>query len=324
MTTITIEQAGLFQVAHIHSGNLKEDKTHDNTEETEKKKLIDYTDFFAKNPHYREYQRERFNWLRQFTANLTHTQNAPLIGRGEKFISHDGNSILTVKANKITATNKNGEPDIKAMLDLAEAHGWQSIRLPKMLGKGSRAYRQELWLEAKRRGIEVENYKPSQKEEQKLAGLLAKEQDNQALKIVPTKEVSVSLKKDKGDDFAHGGNAAPATVAANSHDEALKNHSLSQQEAHTQLMNVLNEFFPFDSPSYNDAETKMAEHLADIYSQNKVVTTKDIKNTRAMYQAKMPQMREQYFQATQHEQYKEKTAQHTKQQSHDKNKELAR
>ncbi|MBQ9258414.1 MAG: hypothetical protein IJ187_00995 [Neisseriaceae bacterium] len=308
MTTITIEQAGLFQAAHINLGNLKEDKTHDNTEETEKKKLIDYTDFFAKNPHYREYQRERFNWLRQFTANLTHTQNAPLIGRGEKFISHDGNSILTVKGNKISATNKNGEPDIKAMLDLAEAHGWQSIRLPKMLGKGSRAYRQELWLEAKRRGIEVENYKPTQAEEQKLAGLLAKEQDNQALKIVPTKEVSGSLKKDKGDD----------------HNEALKDHSLSQQEAHTQLMNVLNEFFPFDSPSYNDAETKIAEHLADIYSQNKVVTTKDIKNTRAMYQAKMPQMREQYFQATQHEQYKEKTAQHTKQQSHNKNKELAR
>ncbi|MBR2252345.1 MAG: hypothetical protein IJ881_08125 [Neisseriaceae bacterium] len=307
MSTLTIEQADYFQAA---TGNLKnEDKAKKKIQDTqEEKKTVDYTDFFAKNPHYREYQREHLNRLRQFTANLTRTQNLPVIGRGEKFISHDGNSILTVKGNKISATNKNGEPDIKAMLDLAEAHGWQSIRLPKMLGKGSRAYRQELWLEAKRRGIEVENYKPTQAEEQKLAGILAKEQDNQALKIVPTKEVSGSLNVDSERQPEKSLTQETLSGSLNEKgketDNALKEHSLSQAEAHKALMGVISEFFPHDSPNYKDAEVKLDHCLAEIYGKGKSLKSSHIKYTRNDYANKMPAMRERYYQATQNEQGK--------------------
>lgn len=329
MSTLTIEQADYFQAATI-TGNLKEeDKAKKKAQDTqeEEKKAVDYTDFFAKNPHYRQYQREHFNRLRQFTTDFTRTKNLPLIGRGEKFISHDGNSILTVKGNKITAENKNGEPDIKAMLDLAEAQGWQSIKLPKFLGKGSRSYRQELWLEASRRGIEVENYKPTKEEQQKLAGLLANEEkakqalEDEPIKIVPKEEQSGNLNKDS----EKSKNSGSLNV-----NEALKEHSLSQAEAHKMLMGVIGEMFPHDSPNYNDAEIKVDQCLAEIYGKGKSLKPAHIKFTRNNYANKMPAMRERYYQATQNEQGKVRTQQHTQQQNihqhkqHNKQMELGR
>ena len=309
MSILTIEEADYFQAA---TGNLKEEDKRTQ----EEKKTVDYTDFFAKNPHYRQYQREHFNRLRQGMANLTHTQNLPLVGRGEKFISHDGNSILTIKGKKITAENRNGEPDIKAMLDLAEAQGWQSIKFPKLLGKGSKAYRQELWLEASRRGIEVQGYKPTKEEQQKLAAVIAKdkehaeEQTDEGLKIVPIKEHSDNLNNEKDNEKSK--NSGDLNV-----DNELKKHSLSRQEAHKALMGVVGEFFPHDSPSYNDAEVKLDQCLAELYGKGRSIKPSHIQHTRQDYASKMPAMRERYYQATQNEQSKARvTEQQQKQQQH--------
>ena len=279
MTTLAIEQADDFQTSLL--GNLKK-KNIQIKQADEEQRTVDYQPFFEKNPHYR-------------TDNKKSS-------RSDKFISHDGNSILTVKTGKITAENKNGEPDIKAMLDLAEANGWQSIKFPKFLGKGSKEYRQAVWLEAKRRGIEVENYKPTKLEEQHLSALLAndKKEQNQPLEIVPkdnTQSVEKNLEKMVQD----------ISGSLNKKDKVLQANALSQKEAHNEMVGVLNEFFPFDSPNYNDAEQKISDHLAEIYSKGGAVTHQQIKSVREQFKAMQPKIRQEYYQATQHEQSKMKT-----------------
>ena len=265
MTTLAIENAADIQ-ANL-SGSLKKKNIQIKQAEP----------FFEKNPHYRIHDKKT-----------------------NQFVSHDGNSILTVKTGRITAENKNGDPDIKAMLDLAEANGWQSIKFPKFIGKGNKAYRQAVWLEATRRGIEVENYKPSKQEEQQLAAMLAndKKEQDQPLKIVP---------KDKSVEKNLEAMVKDISGSMNKKDQVLLANALSQKEAHNEMMSVVNEFFPYDSPNYNDAELKIADHLAEIYNKGGAVTHKQIQSTREQFKALQPKIRQEYYQATQHEQHKVKS-----------------
>lgn len=93
----------------------------------------------------------------------------------------------------------------------------------------------------------------------------------------------------------------------NKKDQVLLANALSQKEAHNEMMNVVNEFFPYDSPNYNDAELKIADHLAEIYNKGGAVTHKQIQSTREQFKALQPKIRQEYYQATQHEQHKVKS-----------------
>ena len=225
MNTYTIENADLTQetgVIKTSSGNLKAS-------------TVDYTLFFKKHPHYAVNSREVKKWVRSNQM---------------RFVSQDGNSQITVKKNSITAQTQNGKPDIAAMLDLAQANGWKSIKLPKVFGRGSKEFRHAVWLEASKRGLEVQGYKPDALEKQALAAAIQKEQDK-PLEFVP---------KD-------GSNIQPE----NSNDISLMNHSLSQEDAHKKMMSVLSEFAPADSPAYNDIEKAVERGLADIYGSGRSI-----------------------------------------------------
>ncbi|MBR2250865.1 MAG: hypothetical protein IJ881_00280 [Neisseriaceae bacterium] len=289
MTTLTIENADLLQKV---SGSL-----NDSTVKVEKKKdtsqhIADYTQFFSKNPQYAVHSKEV---KKLFRNNVV------------RFSSQDGNSVITVKKNSITATSKNGEPDIKAMLDLAEANGWQSIKLPKMLGRGSREFRNAIWQEATRRGIEVQGYQPTKLEQQALQASINKE-NQQPLKIVPTNQES---KETTG------------LPESNATDKLLMTNSLTIEDAHKKIMSIYSEFVPADSPAYTEIEQIVERSLSDIYSAGKSVNAQQLSQVKETFAPKMSQARQGFHQAAAAEQQKTQTAerQHNKQsiQQQDKN-----
>ena len=261
MNTYTIENAELTQetgTIKASSGNLKAS-------------AADYSPFFKKYPHYAVNSREVKKWFRDNQM---------------RFVSQDGNSVITVKNNSITAKTQNGEPDIAAMLDLAQANGWKSIKLPKVLGRGSKEFRHAIWLEASLRGLEVQGYKPDKLERQALAAAIAKEQDK-PLEIVPN---------------------GKGSLPENTTDQMLMNKTLSQEDAHKKVMSVLSEFVPMDSPAYNDVEQVVEKHLANIYTANKSMKGSQLPQVKDTLTNKMPQVRQDFHKAAAAEQQKTQTA----------------
>lgn len=277
MTTLTIENAAIV-------GKISAKETQQTTQ-------ADYTAFFNNHPEYAVYRRKYFDNTRQFIADKTKTHNT-ILGRGDKFISQDGNSIITVKKNSITAESKNGKPDIVAMLDLAEANGWKQIKLPKFIGKGSQEFRQEMWLEASKRGFEVQGYKPTNAEKQQLAAALNKEKEK-PLEIRPKEpeNVSGSLNKD-----------------ANQKDKVLLANSLSKEEARKKVLSAYAEFVPVDSPAFNDIEKVVEKHLANIYQSGGAVTMNQAKNLSGNIANHQTQARQDFVRAAAAEQDKTQQA----------------
>jgi conjugative element/phage-associated large polyvalent protein len=70
---------------------------------------------------------------------------------------------ITAKPNSISST-RDDKQTIGAMLDLAQACGWNTIRI-----RGSKDFTAEAWVQARMRGIEVEGYKPTQPQKQEAA-----------------------------------------------------------------------------------------------------------------------------------------------------------
>src|SRR5206468_8201228 len=64
---------------------------------------------------------------------------------------------------------------VAAMVDLAQARGWKSIR-----ARGSQEFRAEVWVEGQTRGIKVEGYKPTETDKQEVAKRRAAEESRVA------------------------------------------------------------------------------------------------------------------------------------------------
>lgn len=247
-------------------------------------KHTDYSHFFKEHPHYAIHSKEIKKWFRENQM---------------RFASQDGNSIITVKKNSITAHTQNGKPDIQAMLDLAQANGWQSIKLPKWIGKGDKAFRSALWLEASKRGLEVQGYQPTQLEQQALQGAMAKENDT-PLRFEPKQR-----------------------QPENEQDQLLQGHSLTLEDAHKKIMSIYAEFMPMDSPAYNDIEKSVESNLADLYSKGKSVNPQTLPEMKEQIaNVAMPKARQEFHQAAHQEQQKTQTAQVAQEKQHNQHKEV--
>ena len=280
MTTYAIENADLQQEV---SGSLKWKKDKENPVTN-----ADYTQFFSKNPHYAIHTSKEVKKMFGDTVM--------------RFASQDGNSVITVSKNSITAKTQNGEPDIKAMLDLAEAQGWKSIKLPKMRSRGSREFRSALWQEARLRGLEVQGYEPTKLEEQALQAAINKEKET-PLQFVPKEQDKPSTEQ-----------RLPETAVGssqNSNEKMLMANSLAIADAHKKIMCVYAEFVPVDSPAYNDIEQCVEQHLSKLYNAGKSVTGNDLHKFNQLkenFAGKMPQARQDFHQAAMIEQHKVQTA----------------
>lgn len=71
--------------------------------------------------------------------------------------------VMRASAGRIS-TRLDDKQIIAAMLDLAEARGWQSVKL-----SGSESFRREAWVQAQMRGVATEGYKPRETDKQELA-----------------------------------------------------------------------------------------------------------------------------------------------------------
>ncbi|MBQ9183335.1 MAG: zeta toxin family protein [Neisseriaceae bacterium] len=74
-------------------------------------------------------------------------------------------------------------------------------------------------------------------------------------------------------------------------------HTLTQEEAQTQMMSVFAEFAPIDSPAYKDIEQRVERQVTEHYKQGKVLTQQDIQQVRENTAKTMPQVRQDYHQA---------------------------
>ena len=74
-------------------------------------------------------------------------------------------------------------------------------------------------------------------------------------------------------------------------------HTLTQEEAQTQMMSVFAEFAPIDSPAYKDIEQRVERQVTEHYKQGKVLTQQDIQQVRENTAKTMPQVRQDYYQA---------------------------
>ena len=93
-------------------------------------------------------------------------------------------------------------------------------------------------------------------------------------------------------------------------------HTLTQEEAQTQMMSVYAEFIPMDSEAYKDAEKRVEQQVATHYKQGKTLTPQDIQQVRENFTQKMPQVRQDYHQAAAKQQTQ--STQQTQQPSQDK------
>ncbi|STZ74933.1 Uncharacterised protein [Moraxella lacunata] len=68
-------------------------------------------------------------------------------------------SIAFEDRNTSLNTANSDEKTVNAMLDMAQAKGWKSIKL-----KGTEEFKRQMWLEAQLRGIETKGYKPKEED----------------------------------------------------------------------------------------------------------------------------------------------------------------
>lgn len=91
------------------------------------------------------------------------------------------------RGDKGLHTSKSDKDTIKAMLDMAQSKGWESIKL-----KGSEEFKREAWMEAQMRGIKTKGYEPTEKDKLELQARQEERTTNQvemvAQKMPETKE----------------------------------------------------------------------------------------------------------------------------------------
>lgn len=88
-----------------------------------------------------------------------------LFGRERVYYADYQQKSVVMRAQESRITTKlDDRQTISAVLDLAEARGWDRIRL-----SGSDSFRREAWVQAQERGIEVSGYKPKETDMQEAA-----------------------------------------------------------------------------------------------------------------------------------------------------------
>lgn len=103
------------------------------------------------------------------------------VRKGDKFYNQPDASRLEFqdRGNKLE-TRSDGERVAEALVRIAEARGWDEIKV-----KGSDAFRREAWMEAAARGMHVKGYLPTEQDKEALAKRTGK---------VPAKEVADEAK----------------------------------------------------------------------------------------------------------------------------------
>jgi len=122
---------------------------------------------------------------------------------------NDPERVAFIEKGDTLSTIESDPAMIKHMLQVAEDRGWESITLD-----GSDKFRQEAWLEAKARGIEVEGYEPTAQDIRRMETELPKREMSSQL------ESSTGIEEDKS-AYAKELKAAMSTL---SKDDAIKKH----------------------------------------------------------------------------------------------------
>lgn len=83
--------------------------------------------------------------------------------------------LAITASTKAIRTNLNDKETVAAVLGLAQARGWKSIR-----ARGSMEFRSEAWVEGQVRGLKVEGYEPTETDKQEVAKRRAAEESKAA------------------------------------------------------------------------------------------------------------------------------------------------
>lgn len=101
--------------------------------------------------------------------NIYFNDQNPMFGKAARVYYEDHKQkteVMRAQDNRIST--KHDDPRaVSIMLDLAESRGWDTLKL-----SGSQKFKQEAWIQARARGIEVEGYKPTQPDLQKADRLM--------------------------------------------------------------------------------------------------------------------------------------------------------
>jgi putative DNA primase/helicase len=81
---------------------------------------------------------------------------------GRKYYFPDGARAFVDRGNRLTTRSENTEV-IRSLIAIARARGWEDITV-----SGSERFRREAWFSAKRAGLEVRGYRPTEFEQQRL------------------------------------------------------------------------------------------------------------------------------------------------------------
>lgn len=99
-------------------------------------------------------------------------------GDKRKYYSDYHQKHLAITAtDKVIRTHLSDPKTVSAVVDLAKARGWESIR-----AKGTDEFKAEVWIEGSLRGMKVEGYAPNETNKQELA----RRQAQQSAQSAPT------------------------------------------------------------------------------------------------------------------------------------------
>lgn len=134
------------------------------------------------------------------------------VRKGDKFYNQPDAARLEFedKGNKLE-TRSDGEQVAEAMVRIAEARGWDEIKV-----HGSETFRREAWMEAAGRGMHVKGYSPTEQDKAELA----KRKGNEVAKAVETKTANPASKTAEQESP----NQAKAREFEANRDEAVRKH----------------------------------------------------------------------------------------------------
>lgn len=123
---------------------------------------------------------------------------------GSKFYRKDDKQkkhlIFEDSGNKLEAQNDE-ESTAEAMVKIAKARGWSTLKV-----QGSKSFKQEVWKEAMRQGIDVKGYRPSKEEKKALVleTVIAKYVSESQLSERHQKQMMKEVKKQIADEVEAG------------------------------------------------------------------------------------------------------------------------
>lgn len=125
---------------------------------------------------------------RKHQAELIDSVNQQFRVSGNKFLfkDHTGKIAFKDKGEKLISPS-NDQRASKAMAQMAEAKGWQTIKV-----SGHPEFRRDVWMEGNLRGINVSGFKPSEKDLSDLEKGLERKMTNRLEKVGDSKEQAQS------------------------------------------------------------------------------------------------------------------------------------